>query len=47
MKRLLALALAGFVISACTPVADPGHWDPKVYCATVRPPDPWCKAHGH
>lgn len=41
---ILALAT---LASACTPVMDPGHWDPTVYCATVRPPDPWCKTHGH
>jgi hypothetical protein len=49
MKRGFALIVLALAVSACTPVSvwDPGHWDPTVYCATVRPPDPWCKAHGH
>ena len=47
MKRILTFIVLTLATGACIPVSNPQQWDPTVYCATVRPPDPWCKAHGY
>jgi hypothetical protein len=47
VPRLLILATLAVATAGCIPVSDPGRWDPTAYCATVRPPDPWCHAHGY
>lgn len=50
MKKLIVSVLAVFSLAACTPIMDPGKWDPSTYCRTVQQefgPDAWCQAHGY
>lgn len=51
MKKILALVLLVFFLSACKPtVVDPAKWDPTTYCHTLKQMhihDRWCITHGH
>jgi hypothetical protein len=42
MRRLTLVIIAALGLSACTPIMDPGRWDPTMFCQSY-PTDPVCK----